>query len=71
MKRRQGDLLLSTIPEDEYVVTMNGQYKCRICPHIPPFTSAEALCVFVVTILRIVTCERKEAFTKMRIKTNS
>ena len=65
MKRRQSNILLSTLPDDEYVETIDGRYKCLICSHLPPFTSAEALAVQNVLIFHIGTHQRKEAYSEI------
>lgn len=45
MKNRTNDILLSSIPDDEYIAISPGIYKCVVCPHLSPFTSAESLLV--------------------------
>lgn len=43
LKRRQSQLLLETVPQDEYVVTETGQYRCALCTNIPPFKNGSDL----------------------------
>lgn len=45
MKNRTNEILLSSIPDDEYVVISPGKYKCLVCSHLSPFTSGESLLV--------------------------
>ena len=45
MKNRTNEILLSSIPDDEYVVISPGKYKRLVCSHLSPFTSGESLLV--------------------------
>ncbi|KAK8809306.1 hypothetical protein WA171_000890, partial [Blastocystis sp. BT1] len=43
LKKRQSEIYLQDLPKEEYVVTIDGQYRCTICPHLPPFVNGRDL----------------------------
>ena len=47
LRKRQSDLYVQSIPANEYCVTTEGQYRCLICPHMPPFSTGQLLLAHV------------------------
>ncbi|KAK8819929.1 hypothetical protein WA538_002030, partial [Blastocystis sp. DL] len=47
LRKRQSEIYLVDVPKDEYVVTIDGQYRCAICSHLPPFSNGRDLAAHI------------------------
>lgn len=69
MRKRQSEIYLVDIPKDEYVVTIDGQYRCAICSHLPPFSNGRDLAVFILFVfLPKAHIKGKKHLTRKMIK---